>query len=67
MYTMTSAKIPYNSLHIYFSNFIYYSFFIPNDTRELKILRRGQPQERDFLNAKKRVRVNQGHFVGKTE
>ena len=64
---MISAKIPYNSLHIYFSNFIYHSFFIPNDTRELKILRRGQPQERDFLNTKKRVRVNRGHFVGKTE
>ena len=64
---MTSAKIPYNSLHIYFSNFIYPSFFIPNDTRELKILRRGQPQDRDFLNTKKRVRVNRRHFVGKTE
>ena len=64
---MTAAKIPYNSLHIYFSNFIYHPFFIPNDTRELTILRRGQPQERDFLNTKKRVLVNRGHFVRKTE
>ena len=64
---MTSAKIPYNSLHIYFSNFIYHSFFIPNDTRELKVQRRGQPQQGDFLNTKKRVHVNRGHFVRKTE